>query len=110
MKDLRSFFLNCQLKLLCCKACLLCYLSQTIIPVINQKYFGYGPQENSLIFMAGGIEALIVFFGVAYINRWVRDTTLQIIGWVLMVASLVWQIIWIPMFEKGEPCVAVIYH
>ncbi|CAG7716792.1 unnamed protein product, partial [Allacma fusca] len=75
---------------------------ETIIPVIMQEYFGYGIFENSLIYMAGGLEALIVFFGVAIASRYVRDTTLQIIGWVLILIAQIWLMFVIPHIEKGN--------
>ena len=67
-----------------------------------QDYFGYGVYENSLVYMAGGLEALIVFFGVAFVSRWVRDTTLQLVGWFLMLAAQIWLLVVIPQFERGK--------
>ena len=52
--------------------------------------------------MAGGLEARIVFFGMAFVSRWVRDTTLQLVGWFLMLAAQVWLLVVIPTFERGE--------
>lgn len=50
---------------------------QTIIPVVMQNYFGYGEFENSLVYMVGGLEALLFFFLVAAMSRCIRDTTLS---------------------------------
>ena len=66
-----------------------------------QDYFGYGMYENSLVYMAGGLEALVVFFAVAIISRHVRDTTLQLVGWVLILAAQVWLLVVIPTFKTG---------
>ena len=66
-----------------------------------QTYFGYGIFENSLVFMAGGVEALIIFFSMAYISRHVRDTTLLIIGWMLMIIAQAWLMVAILYFQEG---------
>jgi len=42
-----------------------------------ENYFGYGDFENSLVYMIGGVEALIIYFVVAFASRYVRDSTLQ---------------------------------
>jgi len=42
-----------------------------------QNYFGYGEFENSLVYMVGGLEALLFFFLVAAMSRCIRDTTLS---------------------------------
>ncbi|CAL8081278.1 unnamed protein product [Orchesella dallaii] len=73
---------------------------ETIVPVIMQDYFGYGEFQNSLVYMAGGAEALVVFFSVAIISRYVRDTNLMLLGWVILTASHVWLIIFIPQFQE----------
>ncbi|CAG7727113.1 unnamed protein product [Allacma fusca] len=75
---------------------------ETIIPVITQKYIGYGVFENSLIYMIGGLEALILFVGIAFIGPYVRDTTLQVIGWLLILFSQILLVIVIPNFEEGN--------
>lgn len=66
-----------------------------------QDYFGYGEFENSLVYMAGGAEALVVFFSVAIISRYVRDTNLMVIGWVTLTASHVWLLVFLPQFQAS---------
>ncbi len=64
-----------------------------------QDYFHYGEFENSLVYMAGGAEALVVFFSVAVISRYVRDTNLMIIGWITLTLAHVWLLLFLPQFQ-----------
>lgn len=75
---------------------------QATIPVIIQNYFGYGIFENSLVYMTGGLEALLIFFTMAFVSRYVRDTTLLIIGWTLMILSQIWLMVVIPLFAHDQ--------
>jgi MFS family permease len=75
---------------------------ETAIPVITQDNFGFGVNENSFVYMAGGLEALMTFLIIALIGKRVRETTLQIVGWFLLVVAQVWLIIFMPNFEKGN--------
>ncbi|CAG7728695.1 unnamed protein product [Allacma fusca] len=75
---------------------------ETVIPVMTQSYFGYGVFENSLIYMVGGAEALVMFFTIGFIGRYVRDTTLQIIGWALILFSQIWLMFVIPTFDPNN--------
>ncbi|CAG7728693.1 unnamed protein product, partial [Allacma fusca] len=75
---------------------------ETVIPVITQDNFGFGVRENTFIYMAGGIEALLTYVGIAFIGKYVRETTLQFVGWFLILSAQVWLIIVMPHFEKGN--------
>ncbi|CAG7719801.1 unnamed protein product [Allacma fusca] len=75
---------------------------ETVIPVITQDYFGFGINENTMIYMAGGLEALIAFAGIAVIGKYVRETTLQIVGLSMMLIAQVWLIVVLPHFERGN--------
>ncbi|CAG7831926.1 unnamed protein product [Allacma fusca] len=76
---------------------------ETVIPVITQNYFGFGINQNTFIYMAGGIEALVAFLGIALIGNYVRETTLHILGMFLMLIAQVWLIVVMPHFESGNP-------
>lgn len=73
---------------------------ETIVPVVMQDYFGYTEFENSLVYMAGGAEALIVFFSVALISRYVRDTNLMVLGWVSFTVAHIWLLVFLPQFQQ----------
>ncbi|CAG7728694.1 unnamed protein product [Allacma fusca] len=75
---------------------------ETVIPVITQDNFGFGVRENTFIYMAGGIEALLTYVGIAFIGKYLRETTLQFLGWFLILSAQVWLIIVMPHFEKGN--------
>ncbi|CAG7815816.1 unnamed protein product [Allacma fusca] len=76
---------------------------ETVIPIITQDYFGFSVNEITFIYMAGGIESVVTFAVVALIGKYVRETTLQIVGLFLMLIAEVWLIVVMPNFEKGNP-------
>ncbi|CAG7818706.1 unnamed protein product [Allacma fusca] len=73
----------------------------TVIPVITQDYLDYGIFENSLIYMVGGLEAVTMFFILAFASPAISDTSLQLIGWFLLLLSQIWFLVFIPMLEAG---------
>jgi predicted MFS family arabinose efflux permease len=66
-----------------------------------QSYFGYGEFENSLVFMAGGLEAILAFCLVSYLSGKVRETTLLTTGWILMILPQIWLMLTMPYYKEG---------
>ncbi|CAG7822169.1 unnamed protein product [Allacma fusca] len=62
---------------------------ETMVTVVTEEYFGFGVRENALVFEFMALEALLVFFGVAFLGKFVRETILQITGWLNLVLALV---------------------
>ncbi|CAG7819247.1 unnamed protein product, partial [Allacma fusca] len=75
---------------------------ETVITVVTEKFFGFSVRENTLVYMFGAVEALVSFMGIALLGGRVRDTTLQIFGWSLMITALIWLLVVMPDFEEGN--------
>ena len=69
--------------------------------MVMQEYFACGVFEVSLIFMGGGMVALIVYSSVALLSDYVRDSTLQLVGYFILTAGHVWLIVVLPLSEQG---------
>ena len=69
--------------------------------MVMQEYFGCSIFEVSLIFMASGISALMVFLIVAFFSGYIRDSTLQLAGYLLFTTAHVLLIVIVPLSEQG---------
>ncbi|CAG7832838.1 unnamed protein product [Allacma fusca] len=75
---------------------------ETIIPIITQEYFGYHAVENTWILTVAAIEALLFFVGIVFLRKYVRETTLLLIGWFLIAIALIWLMVLLPKLEHGN--------
>ena len=66
-----------------------------------QEYFDCGVFEISLLYMGAGLAALIIYSTVAFFSRHLRDSTLQLIGFLLFTAAHIWLIVVVPLCEQG---------
>ena len=84
--------------------------------MVMQEYFDCGVFEISLLYMGAGLAALVIYSSVAFFSKNMRDSTLQLIGYVLFTAAHVWLIVVLPMVEQGElygksvQCLALLCH
>jgi hypothetical protein len=62
----------------------MCSSQQTTIPPTLERIFGYGPMENSLLFMAISIGTLFVFVLLTLTSQWVPDLAIAVFGSLLM--------------------------
>ena len=69
--------------------------------MVMQEYFDCGVFEVSLIFMLSGISALVIFCAVAFFSGYIRDSTLQLAGYILFTAAHVVLIVIVPLSEQG---------
>ena len=89
------------LKKQCTKVRILISL-QTVIPMVMQEYFDCGVFEVSLLFMVAGLSALIIFSTVGLLSKHLRDSTLQLVGYLIFTFAHVWLVIFLPMIERGK--------
>ena len=69
--------------------------------MMMQEYFGCSVFDVSLIFMVSGMAALMIFCAVAFFSGYIRDSTLQLAGYLLFTAAHVLLIVIVPLSEQG---------
>lgn len=66
-----------------------------------QEYFGCGVYEVGYIYMGSAMAGLIVYSSLAFLSKHVRDSTLQLSGFLLFTAAHVLLIVVVPLSEQG---------
>ena len=67
-----------------------------------EKYFSYGDQANSILYLLAGVELIIVFAVLNISSRRISDRILIIAGLVLMLFALTWLSATLPRFEPND--------
>ena len=82
-----------------CQTCL-----ESIVPPVMQKYFDYGDQANSILYLLCGIELIIVFLVLSAASKkfLVPDRNIIVAGLVLMLTALVWMVATLPRFSLSD--------
>ena len=75
---------------------------QTIVTPVMKTYFDYDDFGNSVLYLLGGIELLLVSLLMTIISRRVSDRSFIFVGLVLNIVTYVWMLIVMPRFEKGN--------
>ncbi|CAG7817932.1 unnamed protein product, partial [Allacma fusca] len=70
--------------------------------IYTQKYFGFSFWEKTFLFTVVTLEALVISIGIAFLGKYFRETTLQVLGWLLMVTALIWLTVGLPRIEKDN--------
>ncbi|XP_059152559.1 uncharacterized protein LOC131938519 isoform X2 [Physella acuta] len=69
---------------------------ETMVLPLTLKYLDFGELENSLLYAACGVEILIVFFIMSRLSRCVSDRVLMLFGAVMILASNIWLLWYLP--------------
>jgi len=80
-----------------CQTCL-----ESSVPPIMQKYFDYGDQANSILYLLAGVQLIIVFLILNISSRYISDRILISLGLVLMVSALSWLLATLPTFQPSD--------
>ena len=75
---------------------------ESSVPPIMEKYFSYGDQANSLLYLLAGVELIIVFAVLNISSRRISDRVLISVGLVLMVIALAWLAATLPRFGVSD--------
>jgi len=79
-----------------CQTCL-----ESSVPPIMQKYFDYGDQANSILYLLAGVELIIVFAILSVASKRVSDKLLISIGVLLMLVAISWLMATLPNFTPS---------
>jgi len=80
-----------------CQTCL-----ESSVPPIMQKYFNYGDQANSILYLLAGIELIVVFLILSVASKRSNDRFLISLGLGLMLVAVTWFLITLPSFTPGN--------
>ena len=75
---------------------------ESSVPPIMEKYFSYGDQANSILYLLAGVELIIVFLVLNISSRRITDKVLISVGVVLMVVALSWLAATLPRFGVAD--------
>lgn len=79
-----------------CQTCL-----ESSVPPIMQKYFDYGDQANSILYLLAGVELIIIFAILSVASKRVSDKLLISIGILLMLVAISWLMATLPNFTPS---------
>ena len=66
------------------------------------KYFSYGDQANSVLYLLAGVELILVFCVLNISSRRISDRALISTGVVLMLVALTWLSATLPRFQEKD--------
>ncbi|XP_074654084.1 uncharacterized protein LOC141908124 [Tubulanus polymorphus] len=75
---------------------------ETMVTPITAIYLNWREFENSLLYFIAGIEIIIMFLVVRCMSKFLLDSTIIIIGYIIEVVSLVWLIYYFPRAKPGD--------
>ena len=75
---------------------------ESSVPPIMQKYFDYGDQANSLLYLLAGLELILVFLVLNMASRVISDRILISAGLMFMVTALSWLTATLPTFSESD--------
>jgi len=75
---------------------------EAIVPPIMNTYFGYDDMANSYLYLAAGLQLLVMFGVLSALARCVSDRKLVLVGMFVMVLALSWHVATFPFFKIGE--------
>ena len=70
--------------------------------MVMQEYFNSGVFAVSLIYMVSGLSALVIYATVGFLSKHMRDSTIQLVGYVIFTSAHVWLIVVLPLCEQGK--------
>jgi len=75
---------------------------ESSVPPIMQKYFGYGDQANSVLYLLAGLELIVIFVMLSVASKRFKDRTLISLGLLVMLIALTWLLATLPFFSPGN--------
>jgi Na+/melibiose symporter-like transporter len=85
---------------------LVIYLNQTALETIvtpfTKMMFKWNDIDNSILFSAAGIEIILVYAIVRFLSTFMKDRTLLLVGFILMISSLVIGIVFLSIPERNS--------
>jgi Na+/melibiose symporter-like transporter len=75
---------------------------QTLIPYYMKDFFNYGDVQTSFMYMASGIECLMMLVILIFLSRVVYDWVLHLVGLLLLTLGFVVMVAIVPQFEPGK--------
>ena len=79
-----------------CQTCL-----ESSVPPIMQKYFDYGDQANSILYLLAGLELIVIFIMLSIASKRVNDRVLISAGLLVMMIALSWLLATLPRFSPS---------
>ena len=79
-----------------CQTCL-----ESSVPPIMQKYFDYGDQANSILYLLAGLELIVIFLMLSIASKRVNDRILISAGLLVMMIALSWLLATLPRFSPS---------
>ena len=80
-----------------CQTCL-----ESSVPPIMQKFFDYGDQANSVLYLLAGLELIVIFVMLTVASKRVSDKKLISLGILLMLVALSWLLATLPRFSPSN--------
>lgn len=75
---------------------------ETVVTPLAQKFYNFSENDNSYIYLAAGIEVILVFAALKYISRVASDRSLIIFGLITLSTAMVLPMLFIPYAVPGE--------
>ena len=78
------------------------YSLETIVTPMMKTYFNYGDLENSILYLCGGGELILVFVLLTIASKRYTDRSLILFGIILNIITYIWFLCTVPKFEPGD--------
>lgn len=75
---------------------------ETVVTPLAQKFYDFTENDNSYIYLAAGIEVILVFIALKYISKVASDRSLIIFGLITLCTAMVLPLVFIPYAIPGE--------
>lgn len=75
---------------------------EAVLTPMMMTFFNYSDFENSILYLLGGLELLVVSILMAIISKKVSDRSFIAFGIFISIATYVWMLIFIPRFQPGD--------
>jgi hypothetical protein len=66
-----------------------------------KTYFNYGDFENSILYLSGGGELILVFVILTLASKKYSDKSIILVGICLNIVTYIWFISTVPRFQPG---------
>jgi hypothetical protein len=84
-----------------CNIYIYIFFFQTIVTPMMKTYFNYGDFENSILYLSGGGELILVFVILTLASKKYSDKSIILVGICLNIVTYIWFISTVPRFQPG---------
>lgn len=73
-----------------------------VVTPMMKTYFDYGDFENSILYLSGGGELILVFIALTLASKKCSDRAMILFGIILNIITYIWFISTVPFYAHGD--------